>query len=176
MTRSQIHPMPQFFDRYILLVEDIDLVQGLVLSLEDFQTYDFCLLEDLGDRVYAPGKWTIKDILQHLIDNERVQSYRAMRFARNDKTVMPGYDQDLFANNTTANERTLEDVKTEFIAVRNSSIALFKSMNEQMLQRSGVAYQVEISPLALGFQIIGHQIHHFNVITERYLPLLNANS
>lgn len=166
--------MPQFFDRYILLVEDIELVQGLVTSLEDFETTDFEKWKQLGDRVYAPNKWTLKDILQHLIDNERVQSYRAMRFARNDKTVLPGYDQELFSANVNTHKRTLDDLKEEFIAIRNASILLFKHMDEEMLQRVGVAYQIEITPLVLGFQLIGHQIHHFNVIKERYMPLLNG--
>lgn len=174
MTRSQIHPLPKFFDRYILLVDDVELVQGLVTSLEDFESTDFENWKQLGDRAYAPNKWTLKDILQHLIDNERVQSYRAMRFARNDKTVLPGYDQDVFATNVDTKRRTIEDLIEEFIAVRNASILLFKHMDEEMLQRVGVAYQIEITPLALGFQLIGHQIHHFKVIQERYMPLLNS--
>ncbi len=173
MLRSQIDPMPRFFDRYIQLVDDIDLVQGLVISAEDFQAFDFRLFERLGDRIYAPNKWTIKDILQHLVDNERVQAYRSMRFSRKDRTVMPGYDEQLFASNAQANRRTLQDLRDEFICTRNSTIALFKSMDEEMLIQPGMAFEVEVTPLALGFQIIGHQIHHFNVIKERYLPLLD---
>lgn len=176
MTRSQIDPMPQFFDRYIMLVEDIELVQGLVVSLEEFQSLNFDWFTELGDKIYAPGKWTIKDILQHLIDNERVQSYRAMRFARNDKTILPGYDEELFGRNTGATNRTLSELREEFVSVRLSSIALFRSFDNEMLQRKGIAYQVEITPLALGFQLIGHQIHHINVINERYLPLIGKQT
>jgi hypothetical protein len=175
MLRSQIDPMPKFFDRYIQLVDDIDLLQGLVVSSEDFQTYDFGPLEVLGDRVYAPDKWTIKDILQHLIDNERIQAYRALRFARYDPTVLPGYDEQWLAAHAKATQRSLKELRDEFICVRNCTVALFKSFDQEMLLQKGIAFQIEVTPLALGFQIIGHQIHHFNIIKERYLPLLDGN-
>lgn len=167
--------MPQFFDRYILLVEDIDVIEGLQKTAQLFHTEAIkqAMLK-LGDQVYAPSKWTAKDILQHLIDNERIMSYRAMRFARNDKTALPGYDEELFGANTTANSRTIEDLLEEFLLVRKSTIALFKSFSDEMLHREGISFNQRISPLALGFVLIGHPIHHLNVLKERYFPLIQA--
>lgn len=172
MKRSQINPLPQFFDRYINLVEDVELVDGLVHQLAAFESYDFQPWEELGDRTYAPDKWTLKDILQHVIDNERVQSYRAMRFARKDTTILPGYDQDLLARNAKASKRSLESLRQEFVYTRKSSILLFQDMDDEALSEKGTAYKVEITPLGLGFQMIGHYMHHFNTVAERYLPLL----
>lgn len=174
MLRSQIYPMPPFFDRYIPLADDIDLVEALQKSLQEFVEYDFSLLGRLGTNVYEEGKWTVKEILLHVIDNERIQAYRALRFARNDATVLPGYDEQLLVSNSDANNRTIQDLKNEFIAVRLSTITLFKSFSDEALQRIGTAFQVQITPLALGFVIVGHQIHHFNVLNERYLPLLKT--
>lgn len=174
MKRSDIQHMPQFFDRYILLVEDIDVIEGLQKTANLFhdEAIKQTLLQ-LGDQVYVPGKWTAKDIIQHIIDNERVMSYRAMRFARNDKTSLPGYDEELFGANTTANSRTLDDLLAEFSIVRQSTIALFKSFSDEMLHREGISFNQKISPLALGFVLIGHPIHHLKVLQERYFPLVS---
>lgn len=173
MKRSDIQHMPQFFDRYILLVDDIDIIDGLEATARLYHTPEIKeKLEALGDQVYAPGKWTAKDIIQHLIDNERIMSYRAMRFARNDKTSLPGYDEELFGANTTANQRTLDELLDEFAVVRQSTIALFKSFSDEMFHRSGVSFNQQISPLALGFVLIGHPIHHLRVLQERYFPLI----
>lgn len=173
MKRSDIQHMPQFFDRYILLVDDIDIIDGLEATAGLYHAPEIKeKLEALGDQVYASGKWTAKDIIQHLIDNERIMSYRAMRFARNDKTSLPGYDEELFGTNTTANQRTLDDLLDEFAVVRQSTIALFKSFSDEMFHRSGVSFNQQISPLALGFVLIGHPIHHLRVLQERYFPLI----
>ena len=173
MKRSDIQHMPQFFDRYILLVDDIDIIDGLEATAQLYHTPEIKeKLEALGDQVYAPGKWTAKDIIQHLIDNERIMSYRAMRFARNDKTSLPGYDEELFGANTTANQRTLDELLDEFAVVRQSTIALFKSFSDEMFHRSGVSFNQQISPLALGFVLIGLPIHHLRVLQERYFPLI----
>ncbi len=165
--------MPQFFDRYINLAKDnVDLVTQLEETRQLLYSAEVQQFEKLKDKIYAPGKWTVNDILQHIIDNERIQVYRAMRIARNDKTVLPGYDENLLAASTMANKRTFEDMITELDIVRQASIHLFKNLDEQMLQQRGICFKVEISPLALGFVLVGHQIHHFNVIKERYLPLI----
>ncbi|MCE7064109.1 DinB family protein [Dyadobacter sp. CY326] len=172
MKKSAINPMPQFFDRYINLVEDIDIFEAFEKYSPDNVYAETQKLVALQNRAYAEGKWSVKDILQHVIDNERIMSYRALRFSRNDKTTLPGYDEELLAANTVATERSVEDLMQEFNVVRQSTISLFKHMNETMLLRSGIAYQTNISALALAFVIIGHPIHHMNVISERYFPLL----
>jgi len=175
MKRSDIFPLPHYFDRYIQLVEDIELLKGLETALEQFRAYDFTLLEQLGNKAYAEGKWTVKDILQHIIDTERIMGYRALRFARQDTTALPGFDENLFAATANAERRSIQLIASDFIAARQNSIALFKSFDDEMLMQKGIAFKSEISVLALGFVLIGHQEHHFGVIKERYLPLLNVN-
>lgn len=172
MKRSEIVPMPPFFDRYINLVEDVDLFDGFTKYTPDHVFAETEKLIALGDRVYAEGKWTVKDILQHVTDNERIMSYRALRFSRNDKTQLPGYDEAILAANTVAAHRTVDDLMDEFRELRRSTITLFRNMDKTMLTRIGNANQTEISPLALGFVILGHPLHHMNVIRDRYFPLL----
>ena len=173
MKRSEISQLPLFFDRYINIADDLDIVE----ALEKYETIeaivDKSALEQLGEQVYADGKWTIKEIVQHITDNERVQAYRALRIARNDKTSLPGYDENLFAAHTTAMQRSLDDLLAEFAVVRRSNIFLFKSFTDQMQQRVGNCNNQQISVLALGFVLVGHQLHHCNIIRERYLPLLS---
>lgn len=164
--------MPAFFDRYINLVEDIDLFEAFEKYSPEKVYAQTDKLTALKDRIYAPGKWTVKDILQHVIDNERIMAYRALRFSRNDLTPLAGYDEEVLGANTLANQRSVEDLMEEFIQLRRSTISLFKNMNETMLQRNGTANETQISPLALAFVIIGHPVHHINVISERYFPLL----
>jgi hypothetical protein len=172
MKRSQVDPKPQFFDRYINLADDIDIIE----ALEKYSTIESLLdkndLEKLGNKVYAEGKWTVKEIIQHMIDNERVQAYRALRIARNDKTPLPGYDENVFAANVQASVRDLGELFEEFAIVRRSNIMLFENFDEEVQQRTGLCNNVHISVLALGFVLVGHQIHHANIIRERYLPLI----
>ncbi|SEJ72189.1 DinB superfamily protein [Dyadobacter sp. SG02] len=172
MKRSEIVPMPPFFDRYINLIDDIDLFDGFTKYTPDHVFAETEKLVALGDRAYAEGKWTVKDILQHVIDNERIMAYRALRFSRNDKTQLPGYDEAILAANTVASHRTIDDLMDEFRELRRSTITLFKNMDKTMLTRVGNANQTEITPLALGFVILGHPVHHMNVVRDRYFPLL----
>ncbi|AQG82140.1 DinB family protein [Spirosoma montaniterrae] len=169
MTKSDIPVLPNFFDRYINLADD----QQVIDALTQFDTFDKHIaretVEQLGDYRYAPGKWTVRDIIQHVIDNERIMSYRALRFARNDSTELPGYDEELFGLNAQANRRTVADLYDEYALVRQSSIALFRSFDNEMLQRSGVCFHQPMSVLALGFVLVGHALHHANIIRERYL-------
>lgn len=171
MTKSDIPQMPQFFDRYINLADDIDLIDALEQAARFEHLLPLETLETLGDRVYAPGKWTGKDIIQHIIDNERIMSYRALRFARNDQTALPGYDENLFGAAAHTSRRSLADLYDEYALVRQSSLGLFRSFDHEMLLRSGVCFNQTISVLALGFVLVGHAIHHVNIIQERYLPL-----
>ena len=124
---------------------------------------------DKFDYRYAEGKWTIKDILQHLVDAERVFAYRALCFARNDKTELPGFEEDDYVIEANANKRSIQDLLTELLIVRQSSLALFKSFNDEQLMRIGTASNNPMSVRALGFIIIGHQNHHQRVFEERYL-------
>jgi hypothetical protein len=176
MNKSDLPFMPEFFDRYINLAEDEEINFSLENSLHELENIDRQELESLEGMVYAPNKWTINDILQHLIDNERIQVYRALRFARNDRNQLQGYDQNLFANNTAAKKRTIADLIDELILVRMGTIHLFKSFTNWMLKATGRANGIELTVLAIGFTLVGHQKHHFNIIKERYMPLLTQSS
>lgn len=155
---------------YLELVDTTwSLTEELEVSLHNLVHFVREIPMDKFDYRYAEGKWTIKDILQHLIDTERVFAYRALRFARYDKTELPGYDENAFAVATDANRRSIQDLLTEFTLVRHSTIALFKSFTEDNLMSTGTASGFTVSVRALGFVIIGHQYHHIKVFKERYL-------
>ncbi|GAB2793112.1 DinB family protein [Rhabdobacter roseus] len=172
MKRSDIDPMPAFFDRYINLVEDVELLEGLSTYAPAQVFADTDALTALDEKIYAPGKWTVKDILQHCIDNERIMTYRALRFARHDQTPLPGYEEDFLAAHARANRRTVADLLSEFTEVRTATLSLFRSFDDAMLRQSGQSFKGSISVLALGFVLVGHPLHHRNIIRERYYPLL----
>ena len=164
--------MPKFFDRYIIQVSENDLLLALNNSLKSIQNIDIQKLESIGDKVYELNKWTVKDILQHIIDTERIMAYRALRFARNDKTILPGYDENLFANNVNTSKRTISDLIEELSIVRQSTILLVKNIDTENILYLGTCFEQQISALALGFVIVGHQHHHLNVIKEKYEVLI----
>lgn len=155
---------------YIGLLPD----DGLVLKyLEENSeaTRDFILSlpeERLAHR-YAEGKWTIKEILAHIVDDERIYAYRALRFARNDRTELPGFEQDDYALHSGANGRKVEDILNELTAVRRVTIALFEGFDESALLRAGVADGKVMSVRAAAYHIAGHEMRHINIIRERYL-------
>jgi hypothetical protein len=167
MKKIDIGILPQFFERYINPVENIELIEGLEKGLTLFDS-EIEKLKFIADKRYAPNKWTVKEVIQHITDNERIQSYRALRIARNDKTNLPGYDEELLGNNTNTGNISIEDLIHEFKLVRQSSVFLFKHLSDEMLLRKSICSNIEISALALGFVLIGHQEHHLNVIKERY--------
>lgn len=172
MNVTQIRSMPKYFDRYIHCVPEKNLGDALSANgpalIETFRSE----IMQLGDLVYATGKWTVADIIQHLVDSERVFSYRAMRFARNDQTVLAGFDENLYAHEAHRNIRDIPLILEEFKNVRASSMNLFDSFDETEMQRTGQTFAGSISVLGLGFTLAGHVIHHVNVMKERYFPLL----
>lgn len=168
MKRTDIYPMPEFFERYINLTDDVELKDAFAISLEELKQLPLDKWETIGDKVYAPGKWTIKDILQHMIDTERILTYRALCIARAESARLPSFDEESYARYTDASNRTLEDLIDELSLVRASSLAMFNSFTEEMLQRSGLSFRGSYSVLALGFIVAGHQRWHLNIIKERY--------
>ena len=171
MTRSQINPMPEYFDRYINQCDDVKLPEALQISLQELENAPIEKWKALSDKVYAPGKWTVKDIIQHLTDTERVFSYRALSFARGEKNVMP-FDENGYGKNANANLRTIEDLIEEAICVRKSTIQLYKSFTNEKLNSMGIGFKGEYSVHAIGFIFPGHQRWHFKVLQEKYFPLL----
>jgi len=154
---------------YIDLVDDIDLIEELEISLHRFVHFAREIPMDKFDYRYAEGKWTIKEVIQHIIDAERIFAYRALAFARNDKTPLPGFEENDYADESHANARHLTALLNEFSEVRYSNISLFKSFSDDVLKRIGNANGNLNSVRALGFSIIGHQNHHVAVYRERYL-------
>ena len=173
MTRSQLTSLPEYFDRYINKTDDVDVLTALQTSVTELENAPIEKWNALGDRVYAEGKWTVKDILQHLIDTERVFAYRATAFARGDKNVMP-FDEEAYAKNAKATERSLENLLEESIHLRKSTIYLYQSFSQEMLDRTGKSFKGEYSVHAMGYIFAGHQRWHFGILEERYFPLLAA--
>lgn len=158
-----------YFSTYIDILKNEDLIEDLEISLHQFIKFVQNIPMDKFDFRYAEGKWTIKEIIQHLIDTERVFSYRAMRISRNDQTPLPGFDENEYAYNSNANRRGIQDLLAELSAVRFSTLFLFKSFSKEQLVRTGIVSNLPISTRAIGFLIIGHQKHHQNIFEERYL-------
>lgn len=171
MKKSDIAPMPEYFDRYIHLADDVDIIEALQIGLEEIKNVPLEEWKDIGDKVYAEGKWTIKDIVQHLIDTERIFGYRAMCIARGETIKLPSFEEADYAKNAHANYRTWEDLLNELIKVRLSFIDLYKSFTTEMLLKTGPSFNGTYSVLAIGFIMAGHSRWHFRVIEEKYLSL-----
>lgn len=164
-----VNEYSEFNATYIQAIENVELLEELEISLHDFIKFVQNIPMDKFDYRYAEGKWTIKDIIQHIIDAERIFGYRALRISRNDKTPLPGFEENDYVENTNANGRSIQELLTEFSAVRHSNLLLFKSFSDEQLTRMGIVSNHTISVRALGFLIIGHQKHHQRVFQERYL-------
>lgn len=168
MRRSDIDPMPEYFDRYILMNDDVDVCQSIQTSLDEMEQFPLEKWKAMGDYVYAPGKWTVRDILQHLIDTERVFSYRALAAARGEKQKLPSFDENEFATLAGANQRSMENLLEEMRVSRRSFLMLYQSFTPEMLQRTCMGFKGEYSVLSIGFIIAGHQRWHMRVLEERY--------
>lgn len=163
---------PKPFEKYIDLVKDQDLIKSLKTSKDSLLSLlDSIPKKKTGYR-YAEGKWTIRQSLQHIIDAERVFAYRALWFSRNDGQALPGFDENNWAINASAEEREWSEMKKEFKKQRASTILLFKSFSLNQLKASGFASNNLLTVTALGYICSGHVEHHVNVFRERYLPAL----
>lgn len=170
ITELKIDEYPPYSAGYLALVDtQWTLVEELEVSLHNFIRFIQNIPMDKHDYRYAEGKWAIKDIIQHLTDSERVFAYRALRFSRNDKTELPGFDENNYVEYANAEKRHMKDLLTELSTVRHSTMQMFSSFTDEQLLRSGIASGHNVSVRALGFMIIGHQNHHVKVFQERYL-------
>lgn len=160
-----------FYAPYIAAFEDGDLNESMEISLHEFIRFVREIPMERHDYIYAENKWTIKDILQHLIDAERIFSYRALRIARNDKTPLPGFEENNYAAIANGGKRSIQELLTEFSAVRYATLQMFKSFSKDELLRKGIASNNEISVRAIGFITIGHVKHHERIFRERYLTI-----
>ena len=159
----------EYFKRYINLVKTENIVVVLKNQLTEIEQLFREWPVNKWDHSYAKEKWTIKEVLIHMMDAERILAYRALRIARNDKTSLPGFDQDEFAPYMNAANRSIESIKKEYRAVRMATIALVENLDDSALSRIGTASNDPASPLAMIFVIAGHQIHHMNAVREKYV-------
>ena len=158
-----------FYQTYIEACGTTGLIEELIKNLEESSSLFKSIPPEKQEYRYDEGKWTIKELIQHLIDSERIFAYRALRIARADKTNIPGYEHNDYVPVSKANNRNYSDLVEEFILLRKSSIALFRSFDENMLLSSGYANNDTITVRAIGFIMVGHYNHHINIIKERYL-------
>ena len=169
MPRPDLNKIPAFYHGYVNLVKEDDLLSAFRMQEAVIKEFLSSVPSDKYEYQYAPGKWTLKEMLQHLIDAERVFGYRALCFARNDSTPLPGFNENEYVNESFANKREWNDLVNELLIVRKSNELLFISLNEEQLNRSGIANNSSNYVLGWGYISIGHVAHHIQVMKQRYL-------
>ena len=159
----------EFYQRYLDLVKEDNVVKAIKKNTREFKKFIEKIPKKKIEFAYAENKWTIKEILQHIIDAERVFVYRALTFARKDSTPLPGFDENYWAANAQTSKRKWDDLVKEFKTLRKSTESLFVAFDESQLLSNGTASGKEINTLALGYICSGHVAHHIKIIKERYL-------
>jgi hypothetical protein len=160
-----------YYASYVARVVGDDVVGTLESQLVAFHARLGEIDPSLAGHRYAPGKWTVAEVIGHLVDSERIFGTRALRIARGDRTPQPGFDQDAYALEGRFGERGLDDLSDEFASLRYANLALFRSLDADRWRRTGTANGVAVSVRALAFILAGHAAHHLEVLRERYLPL-----
>ncbi len=167
-TRPDRTEYDPYFSRYIDSVPDGDIVTILKSQIDNTLALLREVSEEKASESYAPGKWSIKEVVGHVIDTERIFAYRALRIGRNDETPLAGFEQDDYVANTNFNARTLASLREEFGIVRSASIQLFKYFTAAEWLRRGTANQKEVTARALAYSIAGHEMHHVGILKSRY--------
>ena len=168
--RPQPTDYPAYAANYVNQTTGNDVLEIINASFDPLEDFLIDIPEEKADYAYAPGKWTLKEVLQHMIDTERIFAYRALCIARGEKQNLPGFEENEYAASSFAAEREWDELIDEMLAVRSTTIQLFSSFTPAVLNSAaGTTNQSHITLNALGFIIIGHVLHHFNVISERYL-------
>lgn len=160
------------YDEYVNQVTEADIEQALAIREERIGNVFSSIAESRTEKGYAPGKWTLKDLLQHMIDCERIFCYRALCIARGEQKSLPGFDDGPYAQMAAANRRSWASLCEEFDAVRKTTKMLFDSFSDADMERSGLANNHPITVLALGYITLGHAYHHIRIVKERYLTAL----
>lgn len=172
---GMIHPdialVPPFYKGYVDWVKDYDLFEILKKSNQEMLACVRSIPENMGEHRYAPDKWSIKELLCHVLDAERIFTYRALRFARNDGIALAGFEEKDYAPEANAHKRSIVQIADEMQHLRRSTIDLFKSFSAEMLSRKGIANGTEISVVNTGFVIPGHETHHRHILEQRYLTI-----
>ena len=171
MEKSETKENPAFLEYVYKLNEGTELTEALKLSLKEINDIDIAQLNRIGLKTYEKDKWTIHKILQHLIDWERIWCFRAIIFARGEGTIPDAHDQEIMGKNSNADELSIEQLVNELRIVRQSTIMMFESFSKKILETNCKFFEYEMPLFAIGLTITAHQIHHFNIIKERYIPL-----
>jgi len=169
MTKPDIEAVPIFYKSYVENVKDMDVLEALRQSSKVMLAMIRPLPEEMGEYRYAEGKWSIKELLNHMMDAERIFAYRALRFSRADKTPLSGFEENDYAPRANAHGRSLRQLTDEMERLRATTIDLFASLTPEMLNFEGTANKNKLSVLSLGYIIAGHETHHRKIISERYL-------
>lgn len=164
-----------YYGKYVSLVPEGEILATLGQQVNETLELLRNIPESQGGFRYAPGKWSIKELVGHMLDGERIFAYRALRFARNDRTPLPGFEQDDYIRYASFDDCLLGDLAAEFATVRQSSLFLFKHLNEEAWTRRGVASDSEVSVRALAYIIAGHELHHRRILRDKYLQTERAD-
>lgn len=170
-TDNEFNP---YYGKYIARVPEGDFIELLALSADETLSLLRAIPENSASHAYAAGKWTIKEVVGHLCDAERIFAYRLLRIGRGDPTPLPGFDENAYAPAGQFRERTLASLIEEFAAVRAATIALVAGMPSEAWLRQGQASDAVVSARALAYIIAGHELHHRQILLERYLPQLET--
>lgn len=168
-TRPDHNNLPEFYKNYVSYVSHLDMMEALYWSGEETQRLLRSIASDKESYRYQPEKWSIRELIGHIIDAERIFCYRALRFARQDATPLEGFDENKYVPNSGADIRPLRDLAQEAARLRASTIDMFGSFTPAMLQQTGAANGKEIAVVNLGYIVAGHETHHRTIITQRYL-------
>lgn len=174
--RPQADEYAPYYDRYISLVGEDDILAALEQQRRDMVLLLSCRTEQEGNFSYAPGKWSLKQLVGHVCDSERIFAYRALRIARADQTPLAGFEQDDYVSNGPFATCSMPDVIEDFIAVRRATISLLRGLEEVVWLRHGVANKNEVSVRALAYIIAGHELHHRQILEEKYFATSHAGA
>jgi uncharacterized damage-inducible protein DinB len=168
MKRPDLTTVPSFYHKYIQLVPGDDLIRLLKESETKTATFLAAIPEERWAYRYAAGKWSIKELVQHVIDSERIFAYRAVCFSRGESASLPGFDENTYAAASEADRRNKQSLLDELLAVQAATTLLFQSFSETQLDRTGIANNNPVSVLAIGFITVGHTLHHIKILQEKY--------
>ena len=168
-TKPSNEEFPSYFDKYIDLVPEGSLEDTLIKQLKDTTAFLSNISETQANYRYATGKWTIKEVIGHITDTERIMSYRLLRIARGDQSPLAGYDDESYVKEAAFHSCSLPDLLKDFSAVRQSTVSLVRSLPEDVWSRKGITNNSEISVRALAYIIAGHELHHVKIIKDKYV-------
>ncbi|WP_054958542.1 DinB family protein [Paenibacillus dakarensis] len=169
MKRPAENEYPDYFHNYVKLVPEGNLLDTLVEQQKVIQEMIPTISDSKANFRYAPGKWSVKEVFGHMIDTERIMSYRLLRIARGDKTPLAGFEENFYVEHAHYDQRSLDSLLEEYVPVRNATVSLMNGLAEEAWGRTGIANDLPISARAVAYIIAGHELHHLGILRERYL-------